>query len=256
MCKLTQVLGDHARMIHDNLAPSEKEDIWRAEGFICTFDQLLAQTKHSISGRQLQELTACSLESAKEIRSFKLGIICRQVAEEIKVGLPPTFINHMVNEVEQYLHILGCALTDKTVPAFHPVYHHVLWLLDAAGHAEGLAGDLDMVEDDLKERSRQFATTFEDLYLKAVEFKGYLRTGISSFPALSRLNCQAASEIELFRDFLCRLRELVKTKMVLGTITPLIPDHMMREECYYLTKLAEVTGLAKPNCDATRPRQE
>ena len=30
--------------------------------------------------------------------------------------------------------------------------------------------------------------TFEDLYIKADEFNGYLRTGVNEFPALARLN--------------------------------------------------------------------
>lgn len=33
-------------------------------------------------------------------------------------------------------------------------------------------------------------------------------------------------------------------------------DHMFREECYYLTKLAMVAGTKNPTCDSTKPRTE
>ncbi|WMJ18250.1 DUF2935 domain-containing protein [Geobacillus proteiniphilus] len=40
-------------------------------------------------------------------------------------------------------------------------------------------------------------------------------------------------------------------------LSPLMADHMAREECYYLQKLAETTGEVKPTaCDLTKPRTE
>ncbi|NIK15192.1 hypothetical protein BDD39_001702 [Saccharococcus thermophilus] len=46
-------------------------------------------------------------------------------------------------------------------------------------------------------------------------------------------------------------------KEVLGVLTPLMADHMAREECYYLQKLAETTNDVKqPACDPTKPRTE
>jgi len=38
---------------------------------------------------------------------------------------------------------------------------------------------------------------------------------------------------------------------MLSTFSALMADHMMREECYYLTKLAQSTNTAKPSCDPT-----
>ena len=43
---------------------------------------------------------------------------------------------------------------------------------------------------------------------------------------------------------------------VLSTLTPLMPDHMLREECYYLIKLAQSSEVRMPDCDPTRPRVE
>ena len=43
---------------------------------------------------------------------------------------------------------------------------------------------------------------------------------------------------------------------MLGRISPLMPDPMMREECYYLTKLAHLGLVPNPECKADKPRVE
>ncbi len=43
-------------------------------------------------------------------------------------------------------------------------------------------------------------------------------------------------------------------KEMLGTLTPLMADHMAREETYYLMKLAETTDIPAPIDDPTKPR--
>lgn len=40
----------------------------------------------------------------------------------------------------------------------------------------------------------------------------------------------------------------------LDVISPLMPDHMAREECYYLIKLALTGAVPSPECDPTTPR--
>lgn len=127
---------------------------------------------------------------------------------------------------------------------------------DAEGHAATLAAGLDMTEKDLRQTSHCFAKNFKDLYSKALEFKGYLRTGIDHFPALARYNHQVEKEIVLFSCFLEKLRELLCAKKALGRLMPLVPDHMLREECYFLTKLAQVADIKCPDCDPARPRPE
>jgi cell division protease FtsH len=59
-----------------------------------------------------------------------------------------------------------------------------------------------------------------------------------------------------FMEFLNALKEARLSKEVLGRITPIIPDHMYREECYYLTKLSQVSSVKKPGCDPGKPRIE
>lgn len=251
-----QVLGDHARFIFNTLSSQERRAVKEARRFIRTFDQLLAQSRQPLAVSQLDELTRMAYEESRDIRAFKLDLIKQHLVGDIELGLPPTFINHMVNEVEEYLEILKCLLEKQTVPVYHPVHHHLLWLLDAMGHAAALSGDLDVVEFRLREVSDTFVEHFKDYYIKAVEMKGYLRTSLERFPALARFNFQVEQEILCFKEFLCNLREMVRTNEALGAIAPLIPDHMLREECYYLIKLSQVSEVKPPECDPTRARVE
>lgn len=251
-----QVLGDHARFIFNSLAPSEKVAIKEAHRFIALFDQLVAQAREMCSYAQLKELTGTALESAKALRDFKLELLARHLDDELRSSLPPTFFNHMTNELEEYLRILECLIGGEALPLLHPIHHHLLWLSDAVLHAETLACGVDPAESKLKKSSECFIAEFKELYLKAVEIKGYLRTGEEDFGALTRYNFQVEKEILEFEGFLCKLLELISSKLAMGTLLPLTPDHMLREECYFLTKLAQVSEIKPPECDPTRPRVE
>ncbi|WP_026673177.1 DUF2935 domain-containing protein [Alkalihalobacterium bogoriense] len=251
-----QVLGDHSRFIYDTLSPREEEHVATAKHFIEMFDNLLYRSKQPMTREQLLQLSEEAIVYAKEIREFKLDIIKEHLVGDVVIELSPTFLNHMVNEVEEYIRILPYLLNEEIPPACHPLHHHLVWLLDAAGHADGISGSLDMVEKKLLEKSQDFTKTFEQYYIKAVEMAGYLRANIDKFPALDRFNDQVQLEIILFKNFLDELEELEMTNRMLGTLQGLMADHMAREECYYLMKLAESTDLQAPHCDPTSPRSD
>lgn len=108
----------------------------------------------------------------------------------------------------------------------------------------------------LIQESRTFTKRFEEYFLKASELAGYLRTHLFTFPALNRFNREVELEMALFQSFLSEIEELELEDEVLGTLSPLMPDHMFREECYYLMKLAQVSDVKMPECDPTQPRVE
>lgn len=248
-----QVLGDHSRFILNALSPTELEKIQRTNNFIQIFDGLLEEAREPLNDINLEDLTQRAQRYSLEIREFKLQIIREHLIGDVKIELPPTFINHMVNEVEEYLRVIHWLL-NKELPTAHPIHFHTLWLPDASGHAGAIYCGLDSTERDLRYRSKEFMVIFEDLYIKADEFEGYLRTRLQAFPALSRLNTQVEVNVLLFMTFLKEIEEWRLTKKVVGTIMPLIANHMFREECYYLTKLSKVSEIKKPECDPTAPR--
>jgi hypothetical protein len=251
-----QILGDHARFIFNALSPKENEEIERANCFIQVFDQLLYQSRKNLSDTEINSLNQKANQYAQEIRAFKLHLIKQHLLGEITIALPPTFINHMVNEVEEYLCTLGYLLNGQIPPKQTAVHYHLVWLQDAAGHAAGITAELDMVEKKLMTTSRAFTNDFEDFYIKAVEMAGYMRTHLSDFPALKRFNKEVEWEMILFKKFLQELEELELDAKALGTFSPLMADHMAREECYYLLKLSEVSEVEQPACDPTKPRTE
>ncbi|WP_079509388.1 DUF2935 domain-containing protein [Mesobacillus jeotgali] len=245
-----QVLGDHGRFLHEGLAPVEQEEIDTAKYFINTFDKLLQR----VDTVDLIHLSMRAEEEAKKLRQFKLALMEKMLLGKVKNHLGPTFVNHMVNEVEEYLRVLEYLKRGEVPPVFHELHHHTLWLLDAAGHAGIIKSNLDQVEKRLKAKSGQYVKHFEDFYLKAVEMTGYLRANLATFPALERMNQEVSLEIKLFMGFLDELKELKLTEQALGTFAPLMADHMFREECYYLSKVAEAAALQKPDCDPGKPR--
>lgn len=234
-----EILMNHGQFIRDSLYPtSEKEDIEKAQSFVDRFDELHKEVS------SLDETNAIFFagkvdDTVEEFKQFKFSILRRQLDGKIGIHLPPTFINHMVNELEEYQNVLSYLKKGEAPPIFHELHHHLLWLNDASGHAGTINDNLDGVEKRLKEKSHMFTQHFDQFYLKALELTGYLRTNLQTFPALNRFNDHVEVEMKLFKSFLLELEELELSAEVLGTFTASMADHMAREEQYYLTKLIE-----------------
>ncbi|WP_166238264.1 DUF2935 domain-containing protein [Paenibacillus turpanensis] len=251
-----QVFGDHARFLRDSLYPSETKDIETAKDYVEKFDALLQEARENHTAEQWKTLAEQSYTLTMELRAYKLNLLERHILGAVKLHLTQTFVNHMVNEADEALRHLGPLVRGELPPVFNPVHYHLVWLLDAKGHAEGIASMVDMSEKELIQKSDMYAKQFTEFYLKAVEMAGFLRTKLDLFPALRRFNKQAEVVMVMFMQFLNEIEELELGEAALNTFTPLLADHMLREECYYLTKLAEVAETELPNCDPGRPRVE
>lgn len=251
-----QILGDHGRFIFNTLSPKETKDIEAAQHFIQSYDHLLELARRANSESEAAEISRQAYPLTIEFRKFKLDLLQRMLLGRLTIGLTPTFINHMVNELEEYLRILTELVAGRPVPRFDAVHHDLLWLSDAVGHAATIAGDLDPVEKRLMQKSQQFEVHFQQLYMKSIEMAGYMRTQLRDFPAFRRFHKDVDLEMKLFVSFLKELEEMELTAEVLDRISPLMPDHMMREECYYLTKLALLGLVPNPDCVPTKPRIE
>ena len=183
-----QILGDHSQFIHDSLAPNELENIQIANSFIRnSINYLQFRNSNSMNNSFFPCFKMRNMAS-EEIRTFKLTLLKEQLIGNIKISLPPTFINHMVNEVEEAIRLFSYLEKGQIAPAVHPLHHDLLWLLDAAGHAGAIDANLDRVEKPLHEKSRDFTKEWEDFYLKAIELAGFLRTNVMKFPALEQVS--------------------------------------------------------------------
>lgn len=248
-----QVLGDHSRFIFKSLNPSEQEEIGRAHYFIQEFDNLLTQTRQDLNREALNNLHKPICQLVQQLKEFKFHLIRRHLEGQIGLNLPPSFVSHMMNELEEYQLVLEFLLKGEAVPLLHPTHYHRLWLLDAVGHADAITTSLDIVEKSLRAQGLRFSRIFEFLYQKSIEMGGFSRA-VQHFSELVQFNHEAAGEILQFNQFLIQLQEMLLNKTALGVIDPLIPDHMLREECYYLTKLSTASDVKIPYCDPGKPR--
>src|SRR5579875_1657826 len=134
-----QILGEHARFIRDSLGPTEQQEIKRAEKFILRFDGLLAQARQPLTQDAVHELTEHAYRYASKIREFKLALLRAHLVENsITLFLTPSFLNHMVSEVEEYLRLLTYLRDGRIPPPMHSMHHHMIWLHDAVFHAAAL----------------------------------------------------------------------------------------------------------------------
>ena len=237
-----EILKNHGEFIHDSLYPSETENIKTTSSFIQQFSQLHAYVKTLNEPSTTISFSKNVEKVVEQFKIFKLDILTHQLSGNIGIHLTPTFVNHMVNELQEYQNVLNYLIKGEVPPIFHELHHHLIWLLDASGHAGAINDDLDGVEKRLKQKSAAFAQHFDQFYLKAVELTGYLRTNMHSFPALLRFNKDVEIEMKLFKTFLHELEEMELSAEVLGTFTSSMANHMWREEQYYLTKLAQANS--------------
>lgn len=250
-----QIFGDHARFIRDGLAPREAAEITSSQQFVEGFDKLLDIARQDLNGEDIAVLLQTVNPWTSQFHTFKLHLLQRSLTGDISIHLSQTFLNHMVNEIKEAMRVFAALTSVQLPPSGEEVHQHLLWLQDAVGHAGSLSGQLDLVEQSWKNKSEEFERNFKNYYLKAIELAGYMRTGFSDFSALQRFNQEANAVMLLFMKFLSEVEELTAGKELLGTLALLMPDHMYREECYYLTKLSQsVKNVPGPDCDPAKPR--
>lgn len=248
-----QSLGNHAHLILDALLANEKKSIENCEYFINLFDTLLKKSHENLSSEELSELTNTALKSSQDFLTFKIVILSSMLTSNMRINLSPSHINHMINEIEEYIKILGIINTNK-IPVFTVSHYNLLWILDCSGHASLIYSLLDPTERLYIKTCKRFEEDFINLYIKSLEIKGFMRINENEFPAYNKLIKDSEMSILSFQNLLCELEQLSIEKKLLGQITPLILDHMYRESCYYLLKLSKITNVKKPECDPGKPR--
>jgi hypothetical protein len=228
------IMKDHSDFILTNLSSKEIELIKNAKYFKDEFSEIHTSSKENTTEEFINKVT--SLLSS--FIDFKIYILQRLLTSNIEFNLPPTFVNHMINEaIAFYTELQGIQKQNAINDIEEIIKLHQLWLPDASGHASSIATLLDPTEMlDINE-AKKFANDFNDLSIKINELsKMYERTDAIN-DALKYLNEQVRMKIADFIYFLSRIRELTIHSKILGVVKPLYPDHMIREEQYYLSSL-------------------
>jgi hypothetical protein len=169
---------------------------------------------------------------------FKKVVLKQLISNNIELNLPPTFVNHMINEaVEFYNELQKIKLNIKENPIAENLSAHKLWLPDAAGHASAIIATLDPTEVEEINKAKYFEISFNNLFIKVNELnKILIRTNFED-GNLKYFNKQVIYKITEFIDFLHDINSLRMQNSLLGYLNPLMPDHMIREEEYYLKNI-------------------
>lgn len=265
------VLRDHATFIHDSLAPQEQRAAEVSTAFQHRLGTLheegkaLAQSMgitapagayavqgvsrvpvlERYQGAELQQyqqaarsLTQRITDQLQSLKQFKQELIEQKLNCGITLHLSPSLLQHMVNEAEEAHRALsGVREAANLPPSLEALHHHLLWLPDASGHAASLHGGLDPTEGRLLHTTEQFKRIFDSMEIKALELYTMLRIAPRMVAALRRLNRDAMTEIATFRGFLAEMREHLEGCEIMGSLTPLFADHMLREELYYTEQI-------------------
>lgn len=236
------ILLDHLTFIHEAIPISQKAHHQRVEK--------LSQQGRAIvdmleDGQDIDLVTALALDFAEQVGVLKREFLALKLTTLFKLEMDPTVLNHMLNELEEYLTIIAEYINEGTVNPKHALHYHKLWLLDAYGHLILVKKHLDPIEKELKERVSDEKDAFHHLHMKALELIGYLRAA-DNFPELLEFNDKAVLETQAYLGLLSEIAEMLENNVALGSLKPELLNHMLKEQTYYLNKLALDTQDALP----------
>lgn len=236
-----RIMRDHAEFLLNSLAPSETDAINTSAFFMHLFEELYSDAR---SNRiSVPALLINSKNAVINFIEFKRYILSRLMTCNLKLRMTPSFINHMINEALEFMHVL--ILAEGATPfnqALENLRIHKIWLPDASGHASAIAAELDAIESEYVKEANEFVKKFDKLFKKAFEmYTMYERTGLQN-GALHHFNEQVVLALSEFISFLEKVEELKEECSIFstGTFSPLMPNHMMREEGYYIYKINEL----------------
>lgn len=242
----TQIMRDHALFQYTVLSPKETETISKTQYFNNLFSQLLEnvqQLPKELNPEVIPNLIAENKTAIVQFTQFKKMMLEKLMACHIELAMDPSFLNHMINEAMEYYRFL--CIADESL-RFNKVLEnirlHKVWLPDAAGHAKYIASQLDGIEEIHINEAMDFVYRFDGLFKKAFEmYLMYERTTRRN-GELEYFNKEVEMVMENFIIFLEMIEQLKKECKLFstGTFSSLIPNHMIREEKYYLLKVKEL----------------
>jgi hypothetical protein len=218
------ITRDHLQFIHDSSAPSEFEFISRSRDLLARLPTVPL------------ELTVDKLEEIHQfvhhVLALKLYVIEEQVTRDAKLSLSPTFIKHSKDELQMFDRLLSGEAVDLWD-------YHKLWLNDTAGHCQAITCRVDETEKSIKKKYKKLCKDFKELHSKAMEYSEYFVSG-EVFPAVAKLTSDSVAHVTIFLRSVSELLSMKKENLVLGTISPLMLDHMVREQSYYIKIMKEL----------------
>lgn len=232
-----RILGDHAQFMVEGLAPTEPARVAQANQFRAGFRQLQEAGALQLTAA----LPAQTAQAATQLIDFTQHILGELLEGRVTIHLAPSLLVHMIEEAREFLEMHRKLREGVRAPlAMEMLDDHLLWLSDASGHAAALHARLDPTEAELRQQAAFWERLFDGLHKRAFEMTRALR-GRPDYvpPALLALGRAAGWNIDIFRRWLEDLGGMLARHQVLGTAKPLLAEHMVREELYYLDKIRQ-----------------
>ena len=239
----TGILRDHAEFQYNSLAPTEVDAINTAMQFMELFERYhdkVVSSDRELVDKDLEQLITENKEAVAAFIEFKKELLIRLMTCDIALAMSPTFLNHMINEAFEFYRVL--TLADQSLREHEVLENlrlHKVWLPDASGHAKHIASQLDGIEEKHIKKALEFEKKFDGCFKKSYEmYIMFERTNLDD-GALQQLNMNVEECMNEFIQFLIEIRSLLNDCRIYstGTFTSLVPDHMIREEKYYLYKV-------------------
>lgn len=228
------IMRDHAMFIRENLGPNERQWVESAEKLRYVFEDLLAGVQ-----TVTREEAVCAAENLITLKSRLLMLLLKC---GLVIHLQPSDLNHMINEAQEFLRVLGRLPAPPADPPASLLHLNRLWLSDAAGHSAMLYRVLDPHEYRLLMELQQYENAFNCLFIESygkTEMYGAVR---DDFPSLYGMENDARGVVQTHIDLLKSLENQIGSCTVQNNGTPLLPNHMIREETYFLNRVAQVLG--------------
>jgi hypothetical protein len=239
----THILRDHALFQYTSLSPKETETARMTQYFLGMFEQLhqeVLSADEEQSPTVIAEIINNNKTAVTQFVQFKKVLLTELLKCGLEMSMTPTFLNHMINEAMEYYRIL-CLATDgvETSKGLEMLRLHTIWLPDASGHAKFIASQLDGIEGPNIDEAEDFMEEFDELFKKANELHIMMDRTRLCDGIINHFNADVAKVIDEFVSFLEMLKTLRKECRITaaGTFSYLVPDHMIREEQYYMYRI-------------------
>lgn len=238
----THILRDHAEFTVNSLASNEVVELQRTIHFLELFSSYYDKVTSSepLTPATILELITENKIAVTQFVQFQKLLLSKLMTCSVKLGFTPTFLDHMINEAMEYYRVLNLADKElKINKVLENLRLHKVWLSDAYGHSNFIASQLDIVEAEYINVALDYKKKFQALFIKAFElYLQFERTSLKD-GEIDQFNLNVKKEISDFTIFLEEIKLLRKDCKIYstGTFTDLVPDHMIREEKYYIDQI-------------------
>lgn len=210
----------------------------KAGEFLARLTQLKEQVMNGSPG-DMPRFNEEVIQIVEIIHEFKRTILAGLLSGPPQILLPPTFLSHMLNELEKFRFMIYYFKANGTLPPVNRLNDHELWLSDIAGHLGSIHDNLDPTEKLIRMRLHDQKKVFKALHHKALEFINYVKHGVVGGRHIDALTDQSVISTLAYLNLVNEIRQLRESNEALGVVDRHMLLHMIIEEVYYLKTLPE-----------------